>query len=229
MKRLPNAIVVLAAVLGLAVAGLACSLGPSLQPPADWTPAAALTSAPQTPGGAILPTPVGRPEATAQPAVTFTSTQRPTATLPAASATPTTEPTQPSAPAAAVTRPGSPTPDPKLFIVTEEDIATAVAAGAGQQEGLNVEGLVVRFSGGKVLLNAEELSYGLIRMTDLAIVGRLVAVNGVLQFETESISPRSLITALIPTMINQAFQRSTAQWYIEDVRALDGRLEIRIK
>jgi len=224
VKRLPNAIVVLAAVLGLAVAGLACSLGPSFQPPADWTPAATQTS-----GGAILPTPVGRPEATAQPAVTFTSTPRPTATLPAASATPTTEPTRPSAPAAAVTRPGSPTPDPKLFIVTEEDIATAVAAGAGQQEGLNVEGLVVRFSGGKVLLNAEELSYGLIRMTDLAIVGRLVAVNGVLQFETESISPRSLITALIPTMINQAFQRSTAQWYIEDVRALDGRLEIRIR
>jgi len=224
VKRLPNAIVVLAAVLGLAVTGLACSLGPSLQPPADWTPAATQTS-----GGAILPTLVGRPEATAQPAATVTNTPRPTATLPAASATPTMEPTRPSAPAAAVTQPGSPTPDPHLFIVTEDDIAAAVAAGAGQQEGLTVEGLVVRFTGGKVLLNAEELSYGLIRMENLAIVGRLVAVNGVLQFETESISPRSLITALIPTMINQAFQRSTAQWYIEDVRALDGRLEIRIK
>ena len=50
-----------------------------------------------------------------------------------------------------------------------------------------------------------------------------------LQLQTESISPGGLITSLIPAFANQALAQYTAQWYVEEVRTLEGRLELRIR
>jgi hypothetical protein len=78
-------------------------------------------------------------------------------------------------------------------------------------------------------ITADKLAYGPAQVQNLDLVGRLVAQNGQLQLETESVSPRNLVTALLPTLANQALAQFTAQWYVEEVRTLEGRLEVRIR
>ncbi len=131
-------------------------------------------------------------------------------------------------PTATVQAPAS-TPDPKQVVITEADVVRAVASGAAAQNGLSLDGLSVRFADERLRLAAERLRYGSIDVQNLVVVGRLVAVNGRLQLETESITPRGLVTALIPTFANQALAQYTAQWYIEEVRTVEDRLELKIR
>jgi hypothetical protein len=165
-------------------------------------PAAIWTPAPVmagSPGAAILPTQPPQPTRTAVPSW--------------ATATP----------AASVTR------DPKRIIITEADVLNAVAAGIGAQQGLTIDGLGVAFTDGRMRLTADRLSYGPADVRDLVLVGSLVAQDGRLQLQTESISPGGLITSLIPAFANQALAQYAAQWYVEEVRTLEGRLELRIR
>ncbi len=115
------------------------------------------------------------------------------------------------------------------MVITEADVLRAVASGAGAQGGLALELPSVRFTDGKMQLTAARLQYGPVDVRDLALIGRLVAQDGRLQLEAESISPRGLVTSLIPSFANQALAQYTAQWYVEEVRTLEGRLELRIR
>jgi hypothetical protein len=165
-------------------------------------PAAIWTPAPVmagSPGAAILPTQPPQPTRTPAP--------------PRATATP----------AAGATR------DPKRIIITEADVLNAVAAGIGTQQGLTIDGLGVAFTDGRMRLTADRLSYGPADVSDLVLVGSLVAQDGRLQLQTESISPGGLITSLIPAFANQALAQYAAEWYVEEVRTLEGRLELRIR
>lgn len=119
--------------------------------------------------------------------------------------------------------------DPKLVHITEEDVLRAVAAGIAAQEGVSLEGVGVDFADEKMFLSAARLAYGAIEVRNLQLVGRLTASEGRLRLDTESITPGGLVTALIPTFANQALAQYTSQWYVEEVRALDGRLELRIR
>jgi hypothetical protein len=123
----------------------------------------------------------------------------------------------------------TPTQDPHLFVITEADVARAVASGNTAQNGLITEGLVVRFTGGKIRVNADKLAYGPMQVQNLLFVGRLVAQNGQLKLEAESISPPGLVTGMIPIIANQALAQYTSEWYIEDVRILEGRMEVKIR
>jgi len=114
-------------------------------------------------------------------------------------------------------------------VITEEDVRLAIASGGVEQGGLMMEGATVRFVPDKMIFSATRLTYGLIEVRNLELVGRLVADGGRLRLETESITPRGLVTALIPTLTNQALAQYTSQWYIEEVRTLEGRLELRIR
>lgn len=87
----------------------------------------------------------------------------------------------------------------------------------------------MRFADGLMTLSATSLSYGSINVANLTLSGRLVARDGKLELVAESITPRGLVTALIPVFANQALAQYTAQWYIEEVQTLDGRLELRIR
>ena len=60
-------------------------------------------------------------------------------------------------------------------------------------------------------------------------VGQLFASDGKLQFEAESVSPGGLVTAMLPAVANQVLGQFTTNWYVEDVRVRDGRLELRIR
>lgn len=165
-----------------------------------------------TPADASMSTSMPTASLTARPAPTFTP--RPTHT---AAATPTRALT----PTATVDR--------RLIIITEADIAQAVAGGAGAQQGVTLDNLKVRFAGGKTRITADKLGYGIIKMQNLDLVGSLAAQNGVLSLAVESISPRGLAANFVPTAVNQALANYASQWYVEEVRTLDGRVELRIR
>ncbi len=201
MNRKIGLLIILLLVLAavVVIAG-SCLRGLAGEPAAIWTPAPATAGTPgATAGAAILPTLPAQPTRTPAP--------------PRATATP----------AAGATR------DPKLISITEADVLNAVAAGVGAQQGLALDGLGVKFTEGQMRLTADRLSYGPADVVDLVLVGTLVAQDGRLQLETASISPGGLITSLIPTFANQALAQYAAQWYVEEVRTLEGRLELRIR
>jgi hypothetical protein len=195
-------IVLLLVLVAVAVIAGSCLRGLADEPAAIWTPALAMAGTTRiAPGGAILPT---QPNQWAQP-------------------------TRPPAPPRATATPDAGvTLDPKLIIITEADVLNAVAAGVGSQQGLALDGLGIKFTEGQMRLTADQFSYGTAVVSDLVLVGSLFARDGRLQLKTESISPGGLVTSLIPAFANQALAQYAAQWYVEEVRTLDGRLELRI-
>jgi hypothetical protein len=201
-------------VASTATATLAPTSAARVRPTATSRPSD--TPAPtNTPG----PRPTARATDTPQP----TSTVAPTRTsAPTATTAPTTAPTT-AAPARAAVA------DPNLIVISEADIAQAVAEGAGAQQGVSIENLNVRFADGKMTITAGKIGYGLIKLQNLNLVGRLVAKDGVLSLEAESISPRGLVSNFIPTMANQALAEYLAEWYVEDVQIRDGRVELRVR
>jgi hypothetical protein len=199
-RKIGLLIILLLVLAAVAVIAGSCLRGLIGEPAAIWTPAPATAGTPgTTPGAAILPTQPALPTRTPAP--------------PRATATP----------AASATR------DPNLIAITEADVLNAVAAGIGEQQGLVLDGLGVKFTEGQMRLTADRLSYGPADVLDLVLVGTLVAQDGRLQLDTASISPNGLITSLIPTFANQALAQYAAQWYVEEVRTLEGRLELRIR
>ena len=201
-------------LLVLALASLACGIGPQ----APSLPRVVVTTAPQAPQSkSILPT--TRPGPTAQPKSAVTPAAQAAATG-VAVATPVT-PAKAAQP--------SPTLDPKRIVITEEDIIQALAGGVGEEQGLKVQGLKVRFADEKMFLTADEFSMGPLQVRKLAMVGRLSALDGKLQFDSESVSPGGLVTAMLPAVANQALAQFATNWYVEDVRVRDGRLELRIR
>lgn len=140
------------------------------------------------------------------------------------------EPTAPLPTVAAPASPVAPTRDPNLVIVTEEDVLAAVTTGATEQSGATLENVGVQFTAdGKMVLTAGRVGYGFVNADNVTLVGRLIAVDGRLELETESISPRGMVTSLIPTFANQALQEYTSRWYVEDARTTEGQIELRVR
>ena len=198
--------------------------------PVTVTISLAQPAAPLTSTLALTQTVALTPTETLTPIETATqvpiSTPRPTNTVAATStpaSTSTLEPTWTPAPTPTATV------DQHLIIITEDDIAKAVAEGAGAQQGVTVQNLQVRFAGGKIHITADSLGYGIIKMQNLDLVGRLEAQNGVLNLVVESISPRGLAANFVPSAANQALANYASQWYVEDVRTLDGQVELKIR
>lgn len=207
-KLLILLLAVLLATLTIAGSCVERLLAPT--PPAIWTPA-------PVSGAPLLAT---RP-ADILPAV---ATQPPAATA-TRPAPPTPGPTLPSA----TPLPARPTPDPNLVVITEADVMAAMTGGGTAGTGLTVEGLAVRFTDGRMTLQATRLGYNGLSIQDLTLVGRLTATNGKLELASESITPRGLVAALVPIFANQALAQYTAQWYIEEVRTVEGQLELRVR
>lgn len=136
----------------------------------------------------------------------------------------------PTLPAPTVAPTAAPTRDPNLVIITEQDVLSAVTSGAAQQSGATLENVGVQFTAdGKMVLTAGRVGYGFINADNVTLVGRLIAVDGRLELETESISPRGIVTSFIPTVANQALQQYTSRWYIEEVETTEGQLQLRVR
>jgi hypothetical protein len=61
------------------------------------------------------------------------------------------------------------------MVITQEDVVRVLSNPSLYPEGLEVAGLDVKFSGGKMYLTAESVNYGMFRLRNLSLVGRLVA------------------------------------------------------
>ncbi len=108
-------------------------------------------------------------------------------------------------------------------------MSQAITGGAAEAQGLKAEGLQIRFRDDRMTVAADRLELGPVQVRQLMMVGRLVAEDGKLYFETETISPRGLVASLLPSLANQMLAQFTNQWYIEEVQARDGRLMVRIR
>jgi hypothetical protein len=112
---------------------------------------------------------------------------------------------------------------------TEDDLEEAVRRGIAAQGELLVEGVGVRFTGGRMRLTAERLEYGMVRLRNLDLIGRLVAVDGQLQLQAESVQPSGLAGAMIPGLANQALASLNEQWYVEEVITGEGQVTLRLR
>jgi hypothetical protein len=214
--------------------------------PAGGAAAAAASSATSKPIavattlGSPAPSPIALPASTAPPPATPTlappSRTAPTPTAAPTHAAPTAAPTATRAPTRPVpTSVPTPTPipqptaDPHLIVITEADIAQAIVGGAAAQQGVTAQNLQVDFADGKLRITADSLGYGFIQLRNFDLVGRLVAMNGQLGIEVESISPRGLASNMVPGVANQALAQFGSKWYVEEINTLDGRVEVRIR
>jgi hypothetical protein len=220
--------ILLLLVLALAVPSLACGFLQAREGVAAiWTPEQPGTAQPSP--GAILPTAasvwtnVPTPTLTPRAPSGVTPT-RTVSVAPSPTRTMTALPTVPPTPSPQRAPSGA-----QIVIITEEDIAALIASNVAAERGLDADNMDVRFSGGRTRITASRASYGVVRINNLVMVGRLVAVNGVLQMQTESISPPGLITALVPTLVNQSLQQYAAEWYVEDVTTHDGYIELVVR
>ena len=232
------------AAFGLLI-GLALLTGCVPLPPETATPepeAAAVVVAVE-PTATLAPTETLAPTATTQPTevpptatLAPTETSAPVAAVAAANtatSVPTVRPTSTRRPTATATQRPRPTAtatqDRSRIIITEADIEKAVTGGTAGQQGLVTDNLQVNFADGKINITADQLSYGIVRVANLNLVGRLTAQNGVLNLQVESISPRGLATSFIPTVANQALAQYGSKWYIENVTVEDGRVVLKVR
>jgi hypothetical protein len=194
-----TALLVAVSALGFAV--MACGLlGPAAKPEANWTPGPVVAST----RGDILPEVVSKSSPVAK-----TKTAEPAPVIPLATELPTT--------------------DPHIVVITDNDITSALSAGAGGDSGLTTENLAVRFSGDKTNITASRVSYSMFGVDNLALSGQLVARDGALQMDVESVSPRGAVGEMIPGIVNQALKRYTSQWYVEDVQTRTGQIQLRVR
>jgi hypothetical protein len=229
----------LVAALMLGVATLACGqLGlPALDVPA-WTPAPASgapalqATAESVPAEVLAPTnTVILPTATSVtilPTVAVT-TVAVTTMAPRPTFAPATAQAM-VAQAAAVSPTQAPTVDPHHFVITEADITSSITGGGMAASGVQADKLGVHFTGdGKTSITADKIAYGPINLQNMAVVGRLVAKNGALQMDVESVAPQGFVSGMIPGVINQALQQYASQWYIESVNTTQGQIELQIR
>ena len=140
------------------------------------------------------------------------------------------QPTAPLPTVAVAVPTAEPTSDPNQVTITEEDVLRAVTTGATEESGATLENVDVQFTAdGRMVLTAGRVGYGFVNADNVTLVGRLLAVDGRLELETESISPRGMVTSLIPTFANQALQQYTSRWYVEEVRTTEGQIELRVR
>jgi hypothetical protein len=210
---------VMLAVLGASLLAAGCVPVPALESQRSWT-APPITVGPGGSREAGTAVSGGSAQVTGSPA-SGEATPAPAKVTPGPTRAPTRKPPPTAVP--------SPTPDRHRVVITEDDVRGSVAAGAAAQGGAQVEGLDVRFTGGKMRITAQQLKYGVVNVRDLVLVGRLFAQDGQLQMAVESVQPGGLVGAFIPPVVNQALAQYASQWYVEDVRTLDGQLELRIR
>ena len=202
---------ILAALVLLALVTAGCTRPDARRQAEEWTP-------PPVRGSLVIGTRAPDVLPTLPPPTRRVQTPAAVPTRLAATAVPRAEPT------------ATPTRDPNLVIITEEDVLRAVTSGTTEENGATLEDVGVQFTAdGKMILTAGRLGYGFISADNVVLVGRLIAVGGKLQLETESISPRGLVTSFIPTLANEALQQYTSRWYVDSVQTLEGRIEMRVR
>jgi hypothetical protein len=196
-----------------------------IQPAPSVTPAQSATKPPTATMEPVLPAPTetsGPP--TAEPVL-----PPPTNTVALSATEPALQPTGVSEEASELPAATATAVDTHTVVITEGDVTQAIAGGAGSDNGATVENLAVRFTGGQTVITADSVDYGFLSVQNLAVVGQLEAVDGALQMNTVSVTPTSLVTAMVPDLINQALKSYSSRWYVEDVQTYKGYIVLHVR
>ncbi|MCS7220472.1 MAG: hypothetical protein RML36_14120 [Anaerolineae bacterium] len=157
-------------------------------------------------------------------APTWTPTATPTPIPPTPTPTPTSTPT----PTPKVEAVATPTPDRIVWEITEGMIEEAIVSEEVQRQ-VQVTDLTVRFTGGRVQVQAGQLRYGLLSISNLQATIRLWAENGRVRMAVEQLQPLNLMTRMLPGIAEQALTQYTAGFYVRDLQIGEGKIRIEIR
>lgn len=97
------------------------------------------------------------------------------------------------------------------------------------QRQVQVTDLTVRFTGGRVQVQAGQLRYGLLSISNLQATIRLWAENGRVRMAVEQLQPLNLMTRMLPGIAEQALTQYTAGFYVRDLQIGEGKIRIEIR
>ncbi|MEA3334619.1 MAG: hypothetical protein U9R25_01825 [Chloroflexota bacterium] len=222
MRRKSAVLPVLAFIAILGLASLACS-------PFAYPPPVTDDSAPSGVAAVKVATEEPTEEPAMEPTAVPTDTPEPTSTATEVPATATAVPPTATKVVKKVVPPtATPKPQwPAEIVVTEEEVEAL--AGDSPVEGLTLDGLQVRFNDGTMTLTVDNMRYGFIGVKNLKVVAQPYASNGQVGVEIVEMSPRSLVTAAIPGLLDQNLGQLTAEWYVEDLRVEPGELVLTVR
>jgi hypothetical protein len=122
----------------------------------------------------------------------------------------------------------TPTPAwPAEIVVSEADVEQLAASATSQ--GIDVQGLDVQFEDGAMVLSADNLRYGFVSARNLVLRGTPIVANGRVTLQVDSVRPNNLVTAALPSVINQLLAQAFEQWYVEDVQIVPGQLVLTVR
>lgn len=218
-ERSTTARVFVLALGGLTLLALmlaACS--PSMLPILPTVTPKAMAAAP-----AATPTPV---PPTPTPVPPTPTPVPPTPTPEAKAAEPTATPT-PEVKAAAAPTP-VPTPDRLVWVITPDLIINSLTSPEVAQQ-VQVTGLDVKFTGGRVVMSAQSLRYQILNIANLQATINVWAENGKVRIAFEKLQPMNLITRMIPNMAEQAIAQNLANWYVYSIKIEEGKMTIETR
>lgn len=218
-ERSTTARVFVLALGGLTLLALmlaACS--PSMVPILPTVTPKAMAAAP-----AATPTPV---PPTPTPVPPTPTPVPPTPTPEAKAVEPTATPT-PEAKAAAAPTP-VPTPDRLVWVITPDLIVNSLTSPEVAQQ-VQVTGLDVKFTGGRIVMSAQSLRYQILNIANLQATINVWAENGKVRIAFEKLQPMNLITRMIPNMAEQAIAQNLANWYVYSIKIEEGKMTIETR
>ena len=218
-ERSTTARVFVLALGGLTLLALmlaACS--PSMLPILPTVTPKAMAAAP-----AATPTPV---PPTPTPVPPTPTPVPPTPTPEAKAAEPTATPT-PEVKAAAAPTP-VPTPDRLVWVITPDLIVNSLTSPEVAKQ-VQVTGLDVKFTGGRIVMSAQSLRYQILNIANLQATINVWAENGKVRIAFEKLQPMNLITRMIPNMAEQAIAQNLANWYVYSIKIEEGKMTIETR
>ena len=117
----------------------------------------------------------------------------------------------------------------KTIIVTESEVAEAIASGTAGQYGFSAEDLAIKFSPGKFSVNARIFSYGLIRIRNFSFTGNLATREGNIRLVDAQISPHILKLIIPIAELAMNSQLQTENLNVQDIQIFAGRVEITLQ
>jgi len=82
---------------------------------------------------------------------------------------------------------------------------------------------------GRLEARADKVHYGFITIHNLYVVGRVNVADCRARFVVEEVKPGGLVTAFIPSAVNQALQEYSRGYCVEDVTIRQGKMVVTVR
>lgn len=119
----------------------------------------------------------------------------------------------------------APTAAELMYVITPDAITQSLTAPEVQKQ-IQVTGLDVKFTGGRVVLVAQQLKYQILTINNLQATVNVTAVNGQIKVTFDSLQPKSFMTNMIPSMVDKVIAQNTANLKVKEVKIEEGKMTI---